>query len=146
MDQLTEQMKAVLCTAFSFYLKAHYYHWNVTGPGFYEYHKFFGDVYEQVHDSLDAYGEHIRVLGSWAPGSIMRINELTRIQDDITIPASLDMLMRLESDNQIMLRELAVAAEYADALGQRGVLNFVEERIDAHEKIGWMLKSFYKSS
>jgi len=29
MEELVNRMKVVLATSFSFYLKAHYYHWNV---------------------------------------------------------------------------------------------------------------------
>ena len=35
-NDLVEKMKAVLASAFSLYLKAHNYHWNVTGPNFKE--------------------------------------------------------------------------------------------------------------
>lgn len=43
--QLAEQMKVLLASTFSLYLKAHNYHWNVTGPNFGQYHEFFGDLY-----------------------------------------------------------------------------------------------------
>ena len=145
MEQLIEQMKVVLGTAFSFYLKSQFYHWNVTGPSFAEYHKFLGEVYEKVQDDLDLYGEHIRALGAYAPGSINRMNELTRIRDEDTIPGSLDMIIRLESDNRTMLLELNAAAQLAEAAGARGTLNFVEGQIEYHEKLGWMLRSFFRN-
>jgi len=32
----------------------------------------------------------------------------------------------------------------AEAAGKRGIVNFLEDRIDAHDKHGWMLRSFTK--
>lgn len=142
MEQLVEQLKVVQATAFSFYLKAHYFHWNVTGPSFAEYHKFLGDVYEDVHDSVDVYAELIRALDAYAPGSLVRFAELTRIQDEPTIPTSLNMMLRLESDNQIMITELKYARVLAEAMEKFGHVNYIEDRLQYHDKLGWMLKSF----
>ena len=109
MEPLIERLKIVLATTHSFYLKAHYFHWNVTGPDFAQYHEFLKDVYTQSFESLDVYGEKIRQLGAYAPGSLSRYAELTRIQDEDTIPAAFDMLYRLGEDNKILLIELEAA-------------------------------------
>ena len=142
MEPLIERLKIVLASAFSFYLKSHYFHWNVTGPNFSEYHKFFEQVYLDAHASIDDYAEHIRVLGSYAPGSLNRMAELTSIQDIDTIPLGIDMIRILETDNSVLITELYASRQYAEASGQYGIVNFIEERIDAHEKLRWMLKSF----
>lgn len=141
-ETLIEQMKTVLATVFSFYLKSHNYHWNVTGPNFIQYHDFLGKVYEDVHGSVDLYAEHIRALGAYSPGSLKRFSELTKISDEIAIPSAKFMMIRLSSDNQVVLDELRTAAEMAEQLKEHGVLNFIEGQIDAHEKLQWMLKSF----
>ena len=83
-DQLISQMKVILATSFSFYLKAHNYHWNVTGPNFTQYHEFFGDIYTDVWESLDTTAEEIRKLGSFVPGSLTRYLEISRISKFIT--------------------------------------------------------------
>ena len=139
---LIEQMKVILASAFSFYLKAHNFHWNVTGPNFIQYHEYFGDLYEQVYESVDVYAEHIRALGSFAPGSLKRYQELSRITDEINVPTAKFMFTRLAADNNVFLEELRTAAGIAESLKEHGVLNFLEGQIDAHEKIQWMLTSF----
>lgn len=139
---LVEQLKVVLASAFSMYLKAHNYHWNVTGPNFIQYHEFLATVYGDVHGSIDTYAEHIRALGSFAPGSLKRFSELTRVSDEVAVPNAKFMFIRLATDNEILLDELRATASMAEELGERGVLNFIEGQIDAHEKLHWMLKSF----
>ena len=139
---LIDQLKVTLATTFSLYLKAHNFHWNITGPNFIQYHSFLNDVYDQVHGSVDAYAEHIRALGAFAPGSLSRFGELTKITDEVSIPNAKNMIARLASDNAILLGELRLAANTAEQLKEHGVLNFLEGQIDAHEKLQWMLRSF----
>ena len=139
---LIEQMKTALATVFSFYMKTHNYHWNVTGPNFAQYHDFLGDLYTQVWESVDAYAEHIRALGSFAPGSLSRFSELTQISDEMMIPRGEAMMAKLSSDNRIILMSLRAARDTASAVGEHGVVNFLEGQIDAHDKIQWQLDAF----
>ena len=101
MEELVEQMKVVLASVFSLYLKSHYFHWNVEGPNFPQYHEFLGDLYEEIYGSIDTLAEEIRTLGAYAPGSFGRFRELTSIQDEMTIPPALEMINRIAEDNQI---------------------------------------------
>jgi starvation-inducible DNA-binding protein len=140
--ELIEKLKEILASAFSLYLKAHNYHWNVTGPNFSEYHKFFGKYYENVHDSIDLYAEHIRMLGVYTPGSLKRFSELTKISDEVAIPSAKFMFVRLASDNALLLDELRTAHRIADALGEIGVSATLETQIQFHEKMQWQLTAF----
>jgi len=72
MEQLIEKLKILHASNFSFYLKLHFFHWNVEGPNFPQYHELFGDLYSDVHGSVDNYAEHLRALQAYAPGSLGR--------------------------------------------------------------------------
>ncbi len=139
---LIERMKVVLGTAFSLYLKAHNYHWNVTGPNFGEYHEFFSDYYTAVHASIDLYAEHIRILDAFAPGSLKRFSELTLISDEVAVPSPKFMFVRLASDNLLFLNELKAVANLADEMDERGLVATLETQIQYHEKMQWMLKAY----
>lgn len=145
MDELAEQMKVLLASTFSFYLKAHNYHWNVEGPNFAQYHSFLGDIYEDAHGAVDLIAEHLRTLKAYAPGSYERFKQLSIIEDELNIPPALSMLAKLESDNAKLLVELKKTRDTADSLGKNGLVNFLEDRMDTHEKHGWMLRSFIKA-
>ena len=141
-EQLVSQMKVILASSFSLYLKAHNYHWNVTGPNFAQYHEFFGDFYTEIWESLDTTAEEIRKLGSFAPGSLSRYSEITRIKDELNIPDSSIMFGRLADDNDKLLELLYLARATADEVDAAGTLDYLESRISIHEKHAWMLKSF----
>lgn len=144
MDKLIELMKRLLADTFAFRLKAQYYHWNVEGPDFPQYHGLFGDLYTAADSDIDTIAEHIRALGAYAPGSFGRFSELTTIQDENTIPDAREMINRIAEDNKKLHAGLMAAHAVADELGQRGVVNFLEGLLDANEKTQWMLRSTLK--
>lgn len=141
-EQLILRMKVILATSFSLYLKAHNYHWNVTGPNFAQYHAFFEDLYTEIWQSLDTTAEEIRKLGSFVPGSLTRYAEITRIEDETNIPEANMMFQRLAADNDKLLDLLYMSRTTADTINAAGTLDYLESRIGIHEKHAWMLKSF----
>jgi starvation-inducible DNA-binding protein len=144
MKELIEEMKIGLATVFAFYLKAQYFHWNVEGPNFAQYHKFLGKLYEEVSDSVDPFAEQIRALGAYSPGSLGRFKELSKIEDADNIPGPSAMMKELMLDNQIIISQLEKINKSANEAGKKGLTNFIEGRIDVHNKHAWMLKSFLK--
>ena len=142
MEQLIEQMKIILGTNFGLYFKAHTFHWNVEGPDFAQYHGFLGDFYDSVFDQTDPIAEHIRALGSYAPTTLARMMELSKVQDLVAIPSPLVMMSELAQDNDKYILELRTGIAIADAADEPAVGNFLQDILDAHQKHGWMLKSF----
>jgi starvation-inducible DNA-binding protein len=144
MEQLVEALKRAQATSFAFYLKAHNYHWNVEGANFAEYHEFLGDLYGEVFGAVDAIAEHIRTLDAYAPGSFTRFQQLSSIEDEMSVPSGRAMMAKLLADNQRVIGDLMAAHREAEILGKRGIVNFLEDRIDKHDKHGWMLRSYTK--
>ncbi len=142
MEQLIEQMKIILGTNFGLYFKAHTFHWNVEGPDFAQYHGFLGDFYDSVFDQTDTIAEHIRALGSYAPTTLARMMELSKVNDLVAIPSPLVMMSELASDNDKYIVELRAGIALADAADEPAVGNFLQDIMDAHQKHGWMLRSF----
>lgn len=144
MEKLIELMKRALADTFAMYLKAQYYHWNVEGPDFKQYHDLFSDVYGNVYGAVDPMAEEIRALDAYAPGSLGRFQDLTTIDDENTVPAALEMVKRIADDNQKVLMTVQAARDKADELGQNGLVNFLEDRLDQHKKLAWMLRATLK--
>jgi len=144
METLQEIMKKVLADTFALYLKAHNYHWNVEGQNFPQYHKFFGNLYEELHGAVDPIAEEIRALDAYAPGSFTRYMELTEIEDDTTVPTDIEMARRLMVDNERVIATLNVAFKLADTMDKQGLADFIAGRLDVHNKHAWMLRSIVK--
>ena len=141
---LIDELKKVHADAFTFYLKAHFYHWNVEGPNFPQYHDFLQNLYQEVFASVDTLAELIRTLDSYAPGTLTRLKELTTIEETDDVPDAKTMMTRLLQENNILRASLLTAYKTADTTGDVGIANFLQDRIQAHEKHSWMLRSIVK--
>jgi len=141
---LLDELKKVHADAFTFYLKAHFYHWNVEGPDFPQYHDFLQNLYQEVFASIDSLAELIRTLDSYAPGTLTRLKELTSIEETDDVPDAKTMMTRLLQENNILRASLLTAYTTADTTGEVGIANFLQDRIQAHEKHSWMLRSILK--
>jgi starvation-inducible DNA-binding protein len=144
MDQLTQAAKVAFASEFSFYLKAHNFHWNVEGSDFLEYHDLFGKIYEEVYGIIDDFAEKIRSLGSYVPASYSRFNMLTKIEDEVQHLPKDVMVKELMLDNEKMIKILKYTYDAAESAGEHGFSNFLAERMDAHKKHGWMLRASLK--
>lgn len=144
MEELIKAMKIAFASEYSYFLKAQFYHWNVTGPDFFEYHGLFGAVYEEVQDSIDPFAENIRKIGGFTPASFARLSMLTEIDDEIEVKPAMAMIQELLEDGEKMLKVLKMVYDIAEANGQHGLSNFLAERLDAHQKHNWMLRSSLK--
>jgi starvation-inducible DNA-binding protein len=143
-NTLADSLKVVLADTFAFYLKAHNYHWNVEGENFNDYHAFFATLYNEAWAATDVIAEHIRTLDEYVPGSFGRFYQLATISDEVNIPTAINMARKLEEDNKKVLASLTSAHELSEKANKIGITNFLEERIDIHEKHGWMLRAISK--
>ena len=144
---LSDTLKTILATAYALSMKAQNFHWNCEGPDFPQYHDFFGNFYEEVYNNtIDRTAELIRQLDSYTPGSILRYAELSQIQDQTKIPRAMLMMEELYQDNAVILDMYKQAFHVAEEADEQGIANFIAERIDAHGKHAWMLRSILKTS
>ena len=143
---LADNLKVLLGSTFAFYVKIHGFHFNIEGDNFPQYHEFLGDFYTDVYGSIDPIGEYIRTLDSYAPGSLTRYAELTIIQDQLKIPRAELMFAELYEDNSKMIELLNHCFSSATQENKQGIANFIAERLDAHEKHQWQLRSILKKA
>ena len=144
MDELQQAAKVAFATEYSFYLKAHNFHWNVEGSDFKQYHDLFGVIYEEVYGSIDAFAEQIRALGTYVPASYTRFSMLTQIDDETQILPRQAMVEALIVDNEKTVKILKLVFQQSEANQEYGFSDFIAGRIDAHRKHGWMLRASAK--
>lgn len=143
MDELNKAVLVAFASEFSFYLKAHGFHWNVTGSDFFEYHGLFESIYDEVYDAIDPFAEKVRTLQVFVPASLSGLSIVTQVEDctDNPPPSKEEMVAELIDDSETLLQVLKTAYNLCGLYGKYGFENFLAERIDAHEKHLWMLRS-----
>ena len=126
------------------YQKAHSYHWNVEGINFPQFHGFFGDLYDEVYGAVDPLAEHIRTLGEYAPRNIEEMYNDKSVDCTNSAKTATEMVSDLSKTNDQVIVSLNNLFKELQTKNKQGFMNFVADRIDAHEKHGWMLRSILK--
>ena len=144
MEELIQQMKVYLADNVTLGMKAQQYHWNVEGDDFTQHHTFLGSFYEEIDGVIDTIGEYIRTLDAYAPLSPARIAELTTIGEGDVAPEAMVMMRNLYNDNNKVLDSINEAYRLAERFSELGLANFLQDRMSAHKKHQWMLRSILK--
>lgn len=141
MEKLIDELNRFLANTYLFYLKAHFYHWNVKGPGFPMYHEHFGDIYEEVYDSIDLIAEFIRQFDGIPHNAPSLLRQNSDIEPATTVVPALEMYVALYKDAESMVSMIGELAKLSDSQGAIGLSDFLTQRHAAFKKHSWMLKS-----
>lgn len=131
----------VLADSYTLYLKTHNFHWNVTGPMFQTLHLMFETQYNELALAVDQVAERIRALGLPAPGTYAEFAKLTSIAEDKGVPSAQDMIRLLVTGHETVARTAREAFAAAEAAGDQPSCDLLTQRMQAHEKSAWMLRS-----
>lgn len=143
-ETLIQDLKQVLADSYVFTYKAQTYHWNVEGSNFPQYHEFFGNIYEEVYGSIDTTAEFIRAIDGYTPTAFRELLGMTIISEDDDVVSPTSMVGRLLDANNLILATLTMAYKSAEQATELGLANYLQDRIAAHQKHGWMLKAITK--
>jgi len=140
-EKVAEAVSQVLANTFILSLKTQNFHWNVYGPMFHTLHLIFEEQYKELWLAGDALAERIRALGSSAPGSYREFSKLTYLREAESIPGATGMIAELLSDHETAARTVRSALSVARAAVDAATEDLLTQRLMAHEKAAWMLRS-----
>ena len=138
---VAQELTKVLADSFAVYLKTHGYHWNVRGPEFFSFHNLLEQQYREIWTALDDIAERIRALGVLAPQSFSGFGNLTSIKDGDPEKEATAMLNELMQDHETLIATTRKALEAASEAGDEASADLMTQRLSAHEKFAWMLRS-----
>ena len=144
MDKFTNQLKIAFASQYAFAIKTQNYHWNVEGIDFYQKHKMFQKIYEEVYGAVDDFAENIRKIKAYTPASLYRFSALSAVDDEVEILEPQAMVAELLHDAEKMQEIMKHLFVEAEALGHHGLSNFLADRQDAFAKHAWFLRSTLK--
>jgi starvation-inducible DNA-binding protein len=139
--EIAEGLARFLADTYTLYLKTHNYHWNVTGPMFDTLHKMFETQYVELADAVDQIAERIRALGFPAPGTYAEFVKLASIKEEPGVPAAETMIRQLLEGHETVVRTARSVLPAVTRASDEPTLNVVSDRMQAHEKTAWMLRS-----
>ena len=140
-SDIAAALNKVLADSYALYLKTHGYHWNVRGPNFQSLHVLLEGQYNEEWTALDAIAERIRALGELAPQGYAAFGNLSSIKDGNPENDWEAMLKELLADNETVIRTLRESFPVPDEAGDEATADLFTQRLQAHEKHAWMLRS-----
>jgi starvation-inducible DNA-binding protein len=141
---LADNLKILLGSTFVEYTKIHGFHFNIEGSNFPQYHEFLNTYYNEVFETIDTIGEYIRILGSYTPGNLSRMMELSVVQDQLKIPRAELMFVELLQDTEIMIELVKTIFNEATQVEEQSIANFMAELQDLYGKKAWFIRSILK--
>ena len=139
--QVAEALSRVLADTFTLYLKTHNFHWNVVGPMFRTLHLMFEEQYNELWLASDGIAERIRALGGTAPGSYREFSQLTYLREPEVRLSATEMIAELLRDHETAARTARWAISVARTSVDAPTEDLLTQRLIAHEKTMWMLRS-----
>lgn len=140
-ESVSEALGAVLADTFLLALKTQNYHWNVVGSDFTELHQLFEEQYTALRDAGDEVAERIRALGHPAPGSFATYLKLASLKEATGKEDAQTMLKNLAQDHDTVTKACRKAKAIAEQHGDDESVDLLIERMSAHGKFAWMLRS-----
>ena len=141
MEELHLALKQAFATTYGFLVKAENFHWNVTGPNFIQYHKLFGDIYDEIDEELDDFAEKLRGQGIYVPATFQQLKEMSAVIDTLEILPAKEMARLLYTDNIKVHEALLKAYQLSEMYKLPDLCAFLSERIEEHREHGWKLYS-----
>ena len=139
--QIADGLSRLLADEYTLYLKTHNFHWNVVGPMFNTLHLMFETHYNESALAVDLVAERIRALGFPAPGTYKQYAALSSIEESDGIPEAMDMVRELVKGHEACAKTARGVFPAAEAGSDEASADLLTQRMQAHEKTAWMLRS-----
>lgn len=142
-EGLVDMLTSLLSDEYVLYTKTRNYHWNVTGPHFNDYHKFFEGQYGEIEVFIDDVAERIRQLGGKAIGTLDELKSHARLRESPgQYPSDKEMVNSLIADHEQIIQSLRGDVDKsAEVFHDAGTSDFLTGLMENHEKMAWMLRA-----
>lgn len=136
-----EALRQVLADTYALYLKTQNYHWNVTGANFKSLHVMFEEQYDELAEAVDEIAERIRALNEKVPASFSVFSKLTTVEDANEACDAQAMLQDLLKSHEQVMVSVTQAKKVSAENNDYGTEDMMIARLEAHQKMAWMLRA-----
>jgi len=139
--KVAQALYTVLGNSYALALKTKNYHWNVISPNFKSLHELFDAQYEELSTAIDELAERIRALDVHVAASFGAFAKTSKIKDGNENAKAQIMVKELFEDNQTLVKIIGDTLKITQKEGDEATADMLINRLEAHDKNAWMLKS-----
>ncbi|WP_438424019.1 Dps family protein [Aquimarina macrocephali] len=137
-----EALNILLADYHIHYQKLRNFHWNITGPHFFELHVKFEEFYEDAKLKIDEIAERILTLRGKPVSNFSSYLDLSSIKEVDTTLADYEMVAAILEDHKALLNQLKIVTTAAEDIKDDGTLDITGTYIGEIEKTSWMLNAW----
>lgn len=141
---LVKKLNDLLANYQVYYQNLRNFHWNVTGPNFFELHAKFEELYNAANLAVDEIAERILTLGARPLSSYHEYIETATIKEAKEIDNPTKMVETVKSNLGTLLQLERETLEAAGSSGDEGTSSLMSDYITAKEKVVWMLSAYLR--
>lgn len=141
---LVEKLNLLLANYQIYYQNLRNFHWNVSGPNFFELHAKFEELYTTANENVDEVAERILTLGGRPLSSYGEYIENSEIKEAREIQVSKRMVEIVRENLNTLLKVEREVLDSASEQGDEGTVTLMSDYITAKEKVVWMLSAYLK--
>ncbi|MDF2158974.1 DNA starvation/stationary phase protection protein [Algoriphagus sp. CAU 1675] len=141
---LVDKLNILLANYQIYYQNLRNFHWNVTGPNFFELHAKFEELYNAANLAVDETAERILTLGGRPFSSYTEYIDNSHIKEAKEVTEPKRMVEIVKDNLNTLLNSERVVLEAASEHGDEGTVSLMSDYITTKEKIVWMLSAYLR--
>jgi starvation-inducible DNA-binding protein len=141
---LVEKLNELLANYEVYYQNLRNFHWNVTGPNFFELHNKFEELYNEAFQGIDEVAERILTLGVRPFSSFEEFIENSQIKEAKEVNNAKEMVEITRENLNTLLKLEREVLETASEQSDEGTVTLISDYITSKEKTVWMLSAYLK--
>lgn len=141
---LVKMLNELLANYQVYYQNLRNFHWNVSGPNFFELHAKFEELYTVANTGIDTVAERILTLGARPYSTYSEYLEHSSIKEAKEVKESKKMVEIVRDNlNELLILERKTL-ESANEHGDEGTSSLMSDYITEKEKVVWMLSAYLR--
>src|SRR5690606_11152333 len=141
---LVKKLNDLLANYQIYYQNLRNFHWNVSGPNFFELHAKFEELYTSANLAVDTIAERILTLGDRPHSSYAEYIQHSDISEALQIAEATKMVEIVRNNQNDLLNLERKILEAAGEVGDEGTVSLMSDFITEKEKVVWMLSAYLK--
>jgi starvation-inducible DNA-binding protein len=142
--EIVTYLDRILASYSIYYQKLRGFHWNLTGPDFFELHEQFGKMYARAAEEIDEIAERIRLFDNYPLSTMAKYIEVSEIKEQEPPVTSFEMVKIVIADIRTLLDLLEQAVQSTKVINDLGTEWMLMSYMQQFEKEHWMLTAWSK--
>jgi starvation-inducible DNA-binding protein len=141
---LVKKLNELLANYQIYYQNLRNFHWNVSGPNFFELHAKFEELYTSANLAVDEIAERILTLGGRPFSSYAEYIENAEIKEAKEVKEAMKMVEIVRDNQNALLGLERKTLEAAGDATDEGTVSLMSDFITEKEKVVWMLSAYLR--